>query len=74
MARTRLQDNTGRWMDSILRSRGLTQAAAARQLRKPERTVNYQVKHAQRMTLESLRDFIALCDMTDAEIIKVVRG
>ena len=66
-------DRTARFMEGIIRSRGMTQASAARSMRKPERTVNYQVKHAERMTIETLREYIDELGMTDEEIIMVVR-
>lgn len=66
-------DKTARFLNGIIRSRGMTQAATARSMRKSERTVNYQVKHAERMTIETLREYIDTLDMTDTEILMVIR-
>lgn len=66
-------DRTARFMEGIIRSRGMTQASTARSMRKPERTINYQVKHAERMSIETLREYIDTLDMTDTEILMVIR-
>ncbi len=74
MKRKPIGDKTEHILRGVMYSRGMTGASTAKALKKPATTVTYQIRHAESMAIEDLRRYVDLYAMTDAEIVKIIRG
>lgn len=74
MPRSILQDKTCSILKGILATHKTNGVAVARFARKPVGTITAQIRHAERMSIENFREFIQAADMTDEEIVRVIRG
>lgn len=59
---------------AILANRGVTGKDVAKATKKPVSTVTYQIRNADKMTLAGLQMYVNVLNMTDAEIVSLVRG
>lgn len=74
MPRVNIGDKTAQILRGILSDRGISGTSAAKTMKKSTSTVNYQLDHAETMPISRLREYVNLTKMTDAEIVRVVRG
>lgn len=74
MPRVNIGDKTRYLLRGVLAERGMTGASVARKMKKSASTVNYQLDHAETMPISQLREYANLLNMTDEEIILVIRG
>lgn len=74
MSRLKLSDGRNHILRGILSSRGVTCKDVAKVTKKPVSTVTYQVRNADHITLETFQAYVNALDMTDPEILSLVRG
>ena len=74
MSRLKLLDGRNHILRGILTSRGVTCADVAKATKKPVSTVTYQIRNADHITLETLQTYANALEMTEQEIVAVVRG
>lgn len=74
MPRVKFGDKTTDILKGIITTHGLNTVSIARAIRRPVGTVSYQIRNAETMSIENFRKYINVTDMSDEEIVKVVRG
>lgn len=74
MPKLNLSDGRNHILRGILTSRGITGKDVAKVTKKPVSTVTYQIRNADNMTLESFQTYVNALNMSDPEILAMVRG
>lgn len=74
MSKLNLSDGRNHILRGILTSRGVTCVDVAKATKKPVSTVTYQIRNADHITLETLQVYANALEMTEREIVSVVRG
>lgn len=74
MPRLNLSDGRNHILRGILTSRGVTCKDVAKATKKPVSTVTYQFRNVDRLAVETLMMYANALEMTDRELLEVIRG